>query len=254
MTTDEPRTLTAVERAFDVVDALVEEDRLGVTELSERTDLPTSTVYVHLQTLRENNYVVKEGDKYRLSFRFLHYGGAIRERLPVYSHGRAVVRDLAKETGELVNLAVEEEGRGVVIFMARGDDAAVDLAPVGKHSYLHRPAFGRAILSCLPDEEVEETIDRWGLRAVTENTIVTREELFAELEETRERGYALERDEGDVGISCVGAPIQDVDGYPVGAISVTVPSNKLRSEQVEEELSQKVLNGTNIIELKIEHA
>jgi DNA-binding IclR family transcriptional regulator len=254
MATDKPRTLKAVERAFDIIEVLVKEDSLGVTELSERTGLPTSTVYVHLRTLQENNYVVKEGDKYRLSFQFLHYGGTIRERLPVYRHGRAVVRDLAKETGELVNLAIEENGRGVVIFMARGDDAAVDLAPVGKHSYLHRPAFGRAILSCLPDEKVEETIDRWGLRAVTENTITSKEELFEELEATRERGYALERDEGDVGISCVGAPIQDIEDRPVGAISVTVPSNKLLDEEVEEEISKKLLNGTNIIELKMEHA
>lgn len=248
-----PRTLQAVERALNVIDALVEEDDLGVTELSERTELPTSTVYVHLQTLKENNYVVKEGEKYRLSLQFLHYGGAIRERLPVYRHGRTVVRDLAQDTGELVNLAVEEDGRGFVIFMARGDNAAVDLAPVGKHSYLHRPAFGRAILSCLPDEEVEATIDRWGLRAVTENTITSRDALIEELEATRERGYALERDEGDIGISCLGAPIKDVQENPVGAVSVTVPSNKLRNKKVEEELSQRLLNGTNVIELKMEH-
>lgn len=154
----------------------------------------------------------------------------------------------------LVNLAIEESGRGVVIFMARGDNAAVDLAPVGKHSYLHRPAFGRAILSCFSDDEVNDIVDKWGLRAVTENTVNTREALFEELDATRERGYAIERDEGDVGISCVGAPIQDIEGNPVGAISVTVPSNKLRDDRVEEELSHKILNGTNIIELKIEHA
>ncbi|MFC7131134.1 IclR family transcriptional regulator [Haloferax chudinovii] len=254
MATNKPRTLEAVERTLELVDALVEEDSLGVTELSERTGLPTSTVYVHLQTLRENDYVVKEGSKYRLSLQFLHYGGKIRERLPVYRHGRKVVHDLAKETGELVNLAIEENGRGVVIFMARGDNAAVDLAPVGKHSYLHRPAFGRAILSCFSDDEVNDIVDKWGLRAVTENTVRTREALFEELDATRERGYAIERDEGDVGISCVGAPIQDIEGNPVGAISVTVPSNKLRDDRVEEELSHKILNGTNIIELKIEHA
>lgn len=254
MPTNKSRTLKAVERSLDIIESLVEEDMLGVTELAEQTDLPTSTVYVHLQTLRENDYVTKEGDKYRLSLRFLHHGGTIRERLPVYRHGRTVVQDLAKETGELVNLAVEEKGRGVVIFMAKGDAAAVDLAPVGKHSYLHQPAFGRAILSCLSNEEVEKLIDRWGIRAMTENTINTRDALFEELEATRDRGYALERDEGDIGISCIGAPIQDSSGDPVGAISVTVPSNKLRSNEVEDEISQKVLNGTNIIELKIEHA
>ncbi|ELK55870.1 ArcR family transcription regulator [Haloferax sp. BAB-2207] len=101
---------------------------------------------------------------------------------------------------------------------------------------------------------MNDIVDKWGLRAVTENTVNTREALFEELDATRERGYAIERDEGDVGISCVGAPIQNIEGNPVGAISVTVPSNKLRDDRVEEELSHKILNGTNIIELKIEHA
>lgn len=153
----------------------------------------------------------------------------------------------------MVNLATEESGHGVVIFMAHGDNAATDLASAGKHSYLHRPTSGRAILSRFSDEKVNDIVDRWGPRAVTENTVHMREALLEGLEVTRERGYAIERDEEDVGISYAGASIQGVERNPVGAISVTVPSNKLRDNRVEEELSRKVLNGTNIVELKVKH-
>lgn len=252
MTNTDTRTLQSVERALDIIDVLAEADEpLGVTDLSEHIDLPTSTLYVHLQTLYEKNYVVKNDSKYRLSLRFLHYGGQLRERIPIYRHGRSVARDLSKETDELVNLAVEEDGRGSVIFMSRGEDAAVDMAPVGKYAYLHQPAYGKAILSQFSPERVDEVIEKWGLRAVTANTITSRDTLHAELEESQERGYAIERDEGDVGISCIGASICNENGNPVGAISATIPSNKLRDDTVESQLSQKILNATNIIELKI---
>lgn len=252
MPTEETRTLQSVERALDIIDVLAEAaEPLGVTDLSEHIDLPTSTLYVHLQTLYEKNYVVKDDGKYRLSLRFLHHGGQLRERIPVYSHGRSVARDLSKETGELVNLAVEEDGRGAVIFMSRGEDTAVDMAPVGKYAYLHQPAYGKAILAEFSHEKVDEVIEKWGLRAVTANTITSRDALHAELEESRERGYTIERDEGDVGISCIGASICNESGNPVGAISATIPSNKLRDETVESQLSQKILNAANIIELKI---
>lgn len=252
MPATDTRTLQSVERALDIIDVLAEADApLGVTELSNHIGLPTSTLYVHLQTLTEKNYVVKEDGNYRLSLRFLHHGGQLRDRIPVYRHGRSVARDLSKETGELVNLAVEEDGRGTVIFMSRGEDTAVDMSHVGKYAYLHQPAYGKAILSQFSPEKVDDVVDTHGLRPITANTITSRDALAAELEETRERGYAIERDEGDVGISCIGASICNEDGTPVGAISATVPSNKLRDDAVEGQLSQKILNSTNIIELKM---
>lgn len=253
MTSTTGRTLQAVERTFDVIDALDEAGcPLGVTELADRLGLPTSTVHVHLTTLRERNYVVRNDEKYDLSLAFLHEGGRIRDRLPVYRRGRETVRRLSKETGELINLSVEQDGRGVIVFMASGDDAAVDLHPVGKYGYLHQSAFGKAILACFSDERIESIVERRGLEPVTENTITDLDSLFEEIETVRERGYATERDEGNIGISCIGAAITSPDGDPYGAISASLPTNKLRDETVEEEIAQQVLNGTNVVELKME--
>jgi len=249
------RTLQAVERTFDVVDALDDAGcALGVTDLADRIGLPTSTVHVHLQTLYDRNYVVKQGEKYTLSLGFLHRGGRIRERLPVYRQGREVVRDLARETGELINLTVEQEGKGVIVFVANGEDTAVDLHTLGKYSYLHQTAFGKAMLACFSDEKVERIADRWGLDPVTEHTITNLETLFGDIKRIRERGYATERQEGGNGVSCIGAAVTDPDGNPHGAVSATLPANKLRDRSVEEELSQQILNGTNVIELKMENA
>ena len=247
------RTLQAVERALDIIEAVVESpEPINVTELSKRLDLPTSTVFVHLQTLQERGYILKDGTTYRPSLQLLRHGGIVRERFPVYRHSRDVIRDLADETGEFIILAVEESGRGVVILMTSGDNVVVRLPSVGKYSYLHQSAYGKAILAEHTDERIDAIIDTWGLQGLTPNTITKRDRLFSEIERTRERGYAVERGESDIGISCIGAPITNSNGNPIGAISVSVPSNKLRDEDVEEELSQNILNGVNLVELSIE--
>ncbi|MFC6614853.1 IclR family transcriptional regulator [Halopenitus salinus] len=253
MTKNSKNSLQSIERSFDIIEQLVELESAGLTELSECLDIPKSTVYIHLQTLVQRGYVTKYGDDYRPSFRFLQLGGQMRHRLPLYRHGRPKVDELAQQTGELVNLAIEERGRGVVIYISKGQDAAINLEPMGKYGYLHQPAYGKAILAQRTPEDVNNIIDRHGMRKLTQNTISDRDQLHDELRKTRERGYALELDEGEEGLGCIGVAITDSENGVIGAVSISMPSTKISNTDVQKEMAQKLQNTANVIELKIEH-
>lgn len=235
---------------LQVVEALKERGEVGVSEVARELDIPKSSAYNHLQTLREKGYVVKEDSEYRLGLRFLEIGGYLRDQTKLYDVAEPNLDDLAEETGERANLLVEEDGMGTYLHLAKGSQAIQTDAYVGFRTHLHSTALGKAILAHLPEENVEDIVDHRGLPAVSENTITSRSALFEELERTRARGYALDDEERLPGLRCVAAPVQTTDDDVLGAISVSGPVSRISNERFESELPEHVRQKANIIELQ----
>jgi DNA-binding IclR family transcriptional regulator len=147
---------------------------------------------------------------------------------------------------------IEQNGWGYIIHKEKGDKAATTTSRIGKRLHLHYTSTGKAILAYLPQERVEEIVATWGLPERTENTVTDYESLEEELAEVRERGYAFDRGEQINGARCVGAPVRDPSGTIVGAISVSGPANRLRSEFFEVELPRLVTDTASVIEMNIE--
>jgi DNA-binding IclR family transcriptional regulator len=119
---------------------------------------------------------------------------------------------------------------------------------------LHCTSLGKAILAYLPEERVDEIVDRWGLPARTADTITTREELDAELERIRERGYAQDNGERLSGLRCVAAPITDTDGVAIGAVSVAGPTSRMKGERFESEIPERVQSVANVTEINLTYS
>lgn len=251
MVTGSNSHVRTIERALRIVQALQEMDGGTVTSVANHLDLPKSTVHNHLQTLLANEYVTRHGDEYVVSLRFLELGGYTRNRMDIFQVAKPEIKDLAEETGELANLLVEEHGRGVYLYREQGEDAVELDSYAGKRQYLHSTAFGKAMLAFMPEEKVESTIDRHGLPARTDRTITDPDELFAELEEIRDRGYSYDDEESLKGLRCIAAPIQDDDDRVVGAVSVTGPVSRLSGARFSEEIPDMLLSTTNIIEINM---
>jgi DNA-binding IclR family transcriptional regulator len=145
---------------------------------------------------------------------------------------------------------VERDGKAVYLDKAIGDHAIQTYARVGTYSHLHCLASGKAILANLPEERVEEIITAHGLPAKTENTLTTREELFDELGEIRDQGYAINNSEAISGSRSIGAPVI-VEDEVHGAVCVSGPANRISIPQMEDEIVKNVLSAANEIELKI---
>ncbi len=252
MADDHSQTVDATGTSFQILEALVDLEGAGVSELASELGIPKSTTHNHLQTLVQKEYVVREGDTYNIGLRFLRLGEHSRTRHRVFTIARPEIESLAEETGELVNLNVEEYGRGVFLYRAKGSDAVHMDTYAGKRVYLHTTAFGKSILASLSTDRVDEIIDHHGLPAVTDQTITDADELRAELSTVAERGFAFEREERLEGLCCVAAPII-VDDEVVGSVSVSGPESRMQGTRFTEELPTRIRQTTNVIEVNLRY-
>lgn len=244
--------LQGVYRSHRILETLHERKRAGVTKIAEVLDIPTSTAHVHLATLRECGYVVQEGTTYRLSLKFFEYGGATRYDLPIYAEGNRILDDVPEQVGELANLGIEERGQRVIVYKAFTEESVNTDSPHGHHSPIHASALGKAILAHRPRAEVQQLVETHGLPACTEHTITDESALYAELDQIRDRGYALENEELFTGIQAVGLPILDSDGYPVAGIDSSGP--KVRIEhKLEDNLLEVLREARNSLEIRYQY-
>jgi len=244
--------IKAVKRTLEIVDAIQELEGARVTGLAEHMDLASSTVHSHLKTLEANRFLVKKGDVYHVGLEFLNHGGFARVRKPEYTMAFDIVEELAEETQERAQFLVEEHGRGYYLHTETGDNAVQVNARIGRVNHLHASSAGKSILAHLPEQRLEETIERWGFKEFTENTITDREELFTELEAIRERGISYNIEESVKGLRAVGVPVLGPKDQVIGAFSVSGPSNRLKDERLEESIPNLLLGAANELELNIE--
>jgi len=241
------------ETLFAVLAALREAGGAGVTELADELDVAKSTVHNHLATMREHGFVVKAGDEYRLGLELFHYGQEVRNEFDVYRAARPVVDDLVEATGEMVWLFTPENGRVMYLYGGAGG-TGIDVDTIlGSWEYMHCTSGGKAILAHYGEDEVDAVVERHGLPARTPNTVTSREELDAELDAVRERGYALNLGEDLEGVHAVAVPLHYEDEL-VGSLAVAGPAHRVSRERCESELVDQLRASTNDIELNLAYA
>lgn len=247
-------TIKSVETSLEIVDELQARDGARVSELAAATGKSKGTVHKHLITLLKHDYVVKDGDQYRIGLRFLDVGGYALHRVDGLQHIEPKVRELADLTGETVQFSVEQRGRSVILYRKAGQKGVFSRARIGKRFYMHQVAGGKAILSQLPEERAREIVSRHGLPSATDETITDETALFEELEEVRERGYAFNVDESTQGLHAVAVPITGPDGGVLGAFAVAGPSHRMRGEWFEDEIPDMIRSVVNELELNLAHS
>ena len=252
--TDE-RVLATTATSLQVVEALERLDGARVSELADELGVAPSTAHSHLVTLERNQYVVKDGDTYRIGLKFLSLGEYARQSNRYYSMAESKVEQLAAETGGRAHFIVEEHGQGVYIYTVSGKHAIETYAREGRRLFLHQAAAGKAILAYLPDDRVTAIVDQWGLPKRTENTITDRSSLEETLATVRDSdGIAFNDEEQIKGIRAVGAPVRAPNGRVIGALSVSGPTHRLKGEFYESELPDTILGTANELELQVEYS
>ncbi|WP_254533201.1 IclR family transcriptional regulator [Natrinema gelatinilyticum] len=254
MDLDEREGIKSNETLFELVDTLKQLDGAGITELADRMDVSKSTIYRHLTTLLDAEYVVRDGQEFRLSLKFLEYGGYVRRTNEIAKQIRPRIEDLADKTGELSAYVTEEYGQGVFVYRGIGENAVGTDGGVGKRFHLNSLAAGKAILAEYPSERVDEIIETQGLPAYTNNTITEADELRAELDVVREQGYAFDHEEHLKGLNAVAARVYGPNGEPQGAFSIAGPSHRMKGDWFESEIPELLLGTITEFQLDITYA
>jgi IclR family transcriptional regulator, acetate operon repressor len=232
------RTIQSIERALDLLDILAgASGELALGEIAAKSKLNNSTCHHLLATLVKRGYV---GRNRRTRAYFL--GGRITElsnrRLKQFNLADVAapeLKQLAEATGESVHLAVMQGSALVTLtklesrlpIRVGGDD-------ISKTNAAHATATGKAILAWLPEPEIARVIAANGLLRFTERTIVTISALMEELRLVRRNGCALDNEEFQPGVVCIGAAIRDHAGAVIGAISCSMPAMRAKAKSREQ--------------------
>ena len=212
--------------SHSVLDAVNEINGGTLSEIAEHMDLPASTLYTHLQTLIKTEHISKVGNQYHLGMKLFYLGERARMRDKRYELARQTVVKISDKLPEEITFCVEEYGRSIALFN-KTNTLNQEGSQLGKYFHMHSSASGKAILSEYSDTRISEVIDRHGLPQLTESTITDSEELFTELRDIRELGYAVNQGEAKNGLNAVGMVVRNPDETVFGALCIIAPSYRM---------------------------
>jgi DNA-binding IclR family transcriptional regulator len=254
-TTDGSRRIKSLDRSLELIEVMQKRGAVTITELEKETTLTAGTIHTHLSTLNSHGLVVQDDKRYRLGSYFITLGEHVRNSSDLYLAARREVDRLASETGEAAHLFVEDGGKGIPIYESFGPKAVGTKYHIRNREkprqHLHCTAYGKAILSQLPRERIEEIINRYGLEAKSPETITDPEQLYETLDQITERGYAINDEEEMQGIRGVGTAVVDSDGEVRGAISLSAPTARMGTERLTEELPPELLEAANVVQINL---
>ena len=228
---------------------------LNSTEAARRAGLTQNLVFRILKTLVAMGYATQREDSksYTLTNRLLELSGPrVGERsLALCAHD--ALRQLRDETGETVQLAIEADGKLLVLEQFRGSHALQVCGEIGMRVPLYSCAPGKALLASWNETKRAEWFRKRGraLKSFTETTICRRADLEQEFETIQSTGYAVDRAEGIKGIHCVAVALTDAYGQPVGAITVMAPITRMPDDQFSE-FAEKCLVAKQEIERRLQ--
>jgi len=224
-------SVQSVSRAFDILEALAGSDELGVTELATRTGLVPSTAHRLLGTLAKRGYVSQRVDsgRYALGYKLVELASGLEQGLARLRRvARTHLESVQEATEETTNLVVLDGDRVIYVDQVPGTRSVRMFTTVGAAALAHTTAAGKAILAFGPPEIVAGLYhDRPELEQLTTSTLPTVAALREDLARTAKRGYAIDNEEHEEGVSCIAAPVFDRDGRPRAAISISAPTARV---------------------------
>lgn len=224
-----PRSVQSVARTLDVLEVLARHDALGLTEIAEQAQIPHNTAHRLLATLVSRGYVRRAPDskRYQLGHAAARLGAGLgRLDGPLRAAARPSMEAVHKVCHESTNLVVLDGNHVVYVDQIAGDGSMRMFAEPGARVPAHASGAGKAMLAMLAPEEVDALLDT-ALERFTDHTIVDHQMLHTELAAIRQAGFALDREEYELAVSCVAAPIVRIDGGVAGALSVSGPTGRL---------------------------
>jgi DNA-binding IclR family transcriptional regulator len=232
---------------LNLVEQLSNFDRIGVTRLARHLDVPVPTAYRMLRALERAGYVeqLSESKEYRLTLKLFELGSRVASRTTLRDLAAVEMERLAQQSGLASNVSVLVDSDVLYLAQVKTEELlAVNLTP-GSRAPATCTAMGKAMLS-VEFREVRTVVGPGPYPRRTEHSLTTYEELVAELADVQRVGYAVDRQELNLGVWCVAAPILGVRQTQPAAVSVSAYRPHLDAAE-EERLGKLVIAAASRI-------
>jgi IclR family transcriptional regulator, KDG regulon repressor len=236
-----------LERASFILDILGRSPQgISIKDLSDKMHLPKGTTHRLLSSLSYFGYVRQDQNtkNYFLGFKLVELGNMLLGQLDLRKEAEPFLRNLAERTKETVHLVILDGNEIVYLDKLETEPHTGGLrmaSRVGSRNPAHSCAVGKALMAYLPAEALAKIVEEKGLPKRTGNTITEYNQLKEHMTLVRKQGYAVDDEENERGIRCVGAPIFNEAGRAVAAISVSGPAFRVTKKSVQEKLKKEVM-------------
>jgi DNA-binding IclR family transcriptional regulator len=231
---DGPYQLHSLERAVSVLEVLGQsQGPLSLAEICQRMGLHKSTAHRSLMVLERSALIERtEENRFRLGLRLYELGNRAVEQIDLRARVQPFLRRLAGQVGETVHLSVLQKTSIVYLDKVEPNRRVCMSTKTGTSNPVYCTSMGKAMLAFQPKETVEQIAAKIRFVTYTPKTIGSREALLVALEKIRRRGYAIDDEEIELGVRCVGAPIFNENRRAIAAISVSGPISRITVQSV----------------------
>jgi len=228
-------SVKSADRALDLLELFADNpDGLTLADVCDRTGWPKSSSLALLRTLHLRDFLHTSpyDTRYRLGPRVASLGHAYLDNISLAREGTDVVREVSRACDETVHLAVLRGTDVLYVAKQEGGGHMRMVSIVGRMIPAHGTGVGKMLLACLPDSEIDRLYPPGlDLPRLTEKTVTDRGAFIASLETIRRQGYATDSGQSTLGLECIAAPVRDVDGAVIAAMSVSVPEPRFTPQR-----------------------
>lgn len=223
------KELKSVQRCFQILSAFrkTQDPKLDVHQISQITNIPTSSLYRYLQTLTKElalDYSAYS-NKFRLGPLILSLGAIAYKHNDIGLLARPVMEQLSNEVEESVFLTAVRGFEAVCLERIESRQSIQLIVNRGDTFPLYVAAIGKTLMAYLPVEQQEAIISR-GLEKFTEYTSTDPNELRKSLKQIRKEGFAYSNQEYNPGAMAISAPIFDSRNLIAAALSIGAPVDR----------------------------
>ncbi|SDF14997.1 IclR family transcriptional regulator [Sporolituus thermophilus] len=233
--TNHGRQIQSVARAVQILEYLATAgNQDSLSNISRAIGLSKSTTYSLISTLEQLGYVQQDQStgRYSLGMKLFELGQVVHSSMDIRRLAMPHLRELVAKYGETAHLAVLSKGEVVYIDKVDSLHSIRIASQIGGRNPAHCTGVGKVLLAWLSDTELEKVMAGRVLHKFTPNTITDYAQLKRHLQEIRLRGYALDEEEFEIGLTCVAAPIKNHRQAVIAAISFSGPTSRMNNENL----------------------
>jgi DNA-binding IclR family transcriptional regulator len=244
-------SVQSIDRAIQILRCFENGGRLKLSEISNAVGLHKSTTYGIVTTLKNNGLLEKneETGKYQLGIELCRIAASVQMDLRGICNQH--IRQLSDSTGETVNLVIPDDADVIYIEKQESNRSVKISTSIGKRLPMYCTGVGKAILAFLPIEEASSILDKTMLVPYTKNTLTSKDAIIRQLEQARERGYALDMEELEYGLVCVAVPLLNNRRRPIAALSCSGPKQRMSTERIDAISSDLIQHADAIFRMSI---
>ena len=228
-------SVPSIERALSVLQCLGLSKRgFSISEIGRRLKIPKSSAHLILTTLERRGFLQRntQTGRYHFGLQLVSLSRSALENLDLREEAKPFLRSLMQERGLTVHMAVLERDEAVIIEKVEAPGLVRLASWIGRRLDLNCTGVGKVLLAFLRDDELNQLLETAVFARHNSRTIISKSALRRELTLVKQSGYALDNEEDEPGVRCIGAPVFDENGTVVAAISVAGTTSQIGIDRV----------------------